>query len=204
MNTPRRNLRRGVGLAELLVALSISAALLTSVSVAVDASFKAYAVNQSQAQLLQRSRVAMNRMLTYIRSTSQHLPDDDDAQEAFESGLVTQASAIRMLVTPTSGVIFRQSGNELQMVPFTISGGSFIEGAAHTLLNGVGPDDFRITFEPQRSTEAVKTGGKYDQLKRASISLTVRPTDNTRVVGEDSQSASVTLSTSVMPRKNMW
>jgi Tfp pilus assembly protein PilW len=205
MNSPSLRVRHhGVGLAELLVALSISAALLTSVGVAVDASFKAYAVNQSQAQLLQRSRVAMNRLLTYIRSTSQHLPDDDDAQTDFEAGLITHASAIRMLITPSSGVIFRQSGNELQMVPFTITGGALVEGTARTLLNGVGADDFRITFEPQRSTEAVKTGGKYDQLKRASITLTVRPTGATTLTGENDPSARVTLSTSIMPRRNIW
>jgi hypothetical protein len=202
--TPGKKRRHGIGLAELLIALAISATLLTAVGVAVDASFKAYAINQSQAQLLQRSRVAMNRILTYIRSTSMHLPDDDDAQEDFQAGRVTHARAIRMMISATGGVIFRQSGNELQMIPFTVSGGSFTEGTARTLLDGVGPDDFDITFEPQQSAASIKTGGKYDQLKRASISLTLRPTDATQVAGESGGTQSVTLSTSVMPRQNIW
>lgn len=196
--------RHGIGLAEMLIALAISATLLTAVGVAVDASFKAYSVNQSQAQLLQRSRVAMNRMLTYIRSTSMHLPDDEDAQAEFESGKVTHARAIRMMLNPSGGVIFRQSGNELQMIPFTITGGAFTESTPRTLLDGVGADDFDITFEPQQSAASIKTGGKYDQLKRASITLTLHPTGNTTLVGESDTGSSVTLSTSVMPRQNIW
>jgi prepilin-type N-terminal cleavage/methylation domain-containing protein len=208
--TAQHRRRRGVSLVELLVALSISAALLTAVAIAVDASFKGYAINQSQAQLMQRARLSLNRMMTYIRSTTEHLPDDDDAQDDFENGLVTQASAIRMITkvtdaTHSEGVIFRQTGNELQMVPFTIVGTTLTEGTARTLLMGVGANDFRITFEPQRSAQAAKTGSKYDQLRRASIVLTIHPSATTAVTGEDANAAqSVTLSTSVMPRRNIW
>ncbi|WP_428940068.1 PilW family protein [Fontivita pretiosa] len=202
--TPARRRRRGMGLIELLVALAISAALLTSVAVAIDASFKAYAANQTNAQLMQRARLAMNRITTYIRATNQHLPDDNTAQDQFESGLVTQASAIRMMLDETNGVIFRQSGQQLQMVPFTISGSVLSEGTPHVLLEGVGSGDFTIRFEPQRSTQSAKVGGRYDQLKRASISLTIRPTAKTTVTGESTSGEAITLSTSVMPRKNIW
>jgi len=193
-----------VGLVELLVALAISAALLTSVAVAIDASFKAYAANQTNAQLMQRARLAMNRITTYIRATTEHLPDDDTAQDEFESGLITQASAIRMMLDETNGVIFRQAGQQLQMVPFAISGSVLSEGTPHVLLEGVGSGDFTIRFEPQRSTQSAKVGGRYDQLKRASISLTIRPTAKTTTTGESASGESVTLSTSVMPRRNIW
>jgi len=202
--TPARRRSRGMGLIELLVALAISAALLTSVAVAIDASFKAYAANQTNAQLMQRARLAMNRITTYIRATSQHLPDDNAAQDQFESGLVTQASAIRMMLDETNGVIFRQAGQQLQMVPFTISGNVLSEGTPHVLLEGVGSGDFTIRFEPQRSTQSAKVGGRYDQLKRASISLTIRPVAKTTVTGESASGEAVTLSTSIMPRKNIW
>lgn len=199
-----RRRRRGVGLVELLVALAICAALLTAVAVAVDASFTAYGENQTQAQLLQRARMVMNRITTYIRGTTQHLPDDDEAQDDFQAGLVTTASAIRMMLDSTNGVIFRQSGDELQMVPFTISGSSLVEGTPRTLLKGVGENDFRITFEPQRSAQAAKIGGPYDQLKRASIVLTLRTDAGTTLTGEDTAGQTVTISTSVMPRRNIW
>lgn len=197
--------RRGIGLVELLVAMAISAALLTSVAMAVNASFKAYAVNQSQGQLMQRARMALNRMVTYVRATNEHRPDDDTALDSFESGLVTTASSIRMMLDSSNGMIFRQSGNELQMIPFTVAGNTLSEGTPRTLLHGVGTNDFRITFEPQRSAVSVKTGSPaYDQLKRASIVLTVRPTSDTSVKGEEQQGQTVTLSASIMPRKNIW
>jgi prepilin-type N-terminal cleavage/methylation domain-containing protein len=204
MSVLKRRHRNGVGLVELLVALAISAALLTAVAVAVDASFKGYAINQSQAQLMQRARLAMNRITSYIRATTEHLPDDDDAQSDFENGLVTTASSIRMMTDSTNGVIFRQNGTALQMVPFTIAGTTLTEGTAHVLLDGVGTTDFLITFEPQRSAQAAKTGAKYDQLRRASITLTLRPSATNSVKGEAQQNESVTLSTSIMPRRNIW
>jgi len=197
--------RRGVGLVELLVALAISAALLTAVAVAVDTSFKAYAVNQSQAQLLQRARLALHRMVAYVRTTTQHRPDDDAVLDSFEQGLVCNASSIRMLLTDTTGVIFRQSNNQLQMVNFHIEGNVLVEDSTATLLNGVGANDFRIVFEPMRSAAQIRSGNPaYDQLKRASILLTVRPSTNTSTTGEEANSAPVTVSTSVMPRRNFW
>jgi prepilin-type N-terminal cleavage/methylation domain-containing protein len=204
MRQSNRHRRRGVGLIELLVALVISAALLTAVGVAMDASFKAYGVDESQSQLMERARLAMNRMLTYIRSTNQHLPDDDASQTKFQSGLITQASSIRMMIDSVNGIIFRQSGTTLQAVSFTISGSTLTEGKSRTLLQGVNPGDFTITFEPQRSAQSIKTGGVYDQLKRASIALTVRAVANTSVTGEEISNESITLSGSVMPRPNMW
>jgi prepilin-type N-terminal cleavage/methylation domain-containing protein len=200
----KRKRRRGVGLVELLVALAISAALLTSVAVAVDASFKAYAANQANAQLTQRARLTVNRLMVYIRSTTQHLPDDDAAQDDFENGLVCNASAIRMMLDDSNGVIFRQESNELKYVPFTITGGVLTENTARTLLTGVGTGDFNVTFEPQRSAQAIKTGAKYDQLKRATITLTLHNDAKTTVSGEQTTDHSVTFSTSVMPRRNIW
>jgi prepilin-type N-terminal cleavage/methylation domain-containing protein len=201
-----RKMRRqhGVGLIEMLVALSICAALLTAVGMAVDASFKAYGINESQSQLMERARLAMNRMVTYIRSTNQHLPDNNTAQTNFESGAIVQTDSIRMMIDSTNGIIFRQSGNELVAVSFSIATGTIVEGTPRTLVEGVGAGDFLITFEPQRSAQAVKTGGKYDQLKRASITMTVRGASKTSVKGEEINNESITLSASVMPRQNMW
>jgi Tfp pilus assembly protein PilW len=204
--TVARRRRSGVGLVELLVALAICAALLTAVAVATDASFKAYGANQTQAQLTHRARLAMNRITTYIRATDRHLPDDDTAQAAFENTGIgeAQASSIRMMVTDTTGVIFRQANNQLQMIPFTIVGTDLVEGTPRKLLDGVGAGDFLIDFQAQRSAKAAKVGGVNDQLKRASITLTVRPTTGTTVKGEDTSDQSVTISTAITPRRNVW
>ncbi len=197
--------RRGVGLPELLVALAISAALLAAVGVAVNASFHAYGVNQSQAALAQRVRVAMHRIVSTIRTTAEHRPDNDEPIDDFAAGLVCTDSAIRMMTGEDRGVIVRQSGDALQLVPFTIVAGALVEGTPNTLLKGVNAGDFTVTFEPMRSARQVRLGRpEYDQLRRAGILLTLRPGASTTVAGEEADAEPVTLSTSVMPRKNVW
>jgi hypothetical protein len=188
-----------------MVALAISAALLTATAVAVDASFQAYGVNQTQSQLAQRARVAMHRIVSYVRATADHFPDNDGPYDQFVGGAVCTDTAIQMLLDDDSGVIFRQSGTNLLMVPFTLSGGVRTEGTPNVMLRGVNPGDFTVTFEPMRSAEQIRVGNPdYDQLKRASIMLTVRPDASTRVSGEERTGQPVTLSTSIMPRRNYW
>ena len=197
--------RRGVGLPELLIALAISAALLVATAVAVNASFQAYGVNQTQSSLAQRARVAMHRVVSSIRTTQDHRPDNDDPIDDFEAGLVCTDTAIRMLTAPDRGVIFRQSGTELLMVPFTIVANTMVEGAPNVMLRGVRDGDFTITFEPMRSARQIRLGRpEYDQLKRASIFLRIRPDAATTLAGEQGDGEPVVLSTSVMPRRNFW
>jgi prepilin-type N-terminal cleavage/methylation domain-containing protein len=196
---------RGVGLPELLIALAISGALLVATGAAVNASFKAYGVNQTQSSLAQRARVAMHRMTSYIRTTQDHRPHNDTPLDQFHAGLVCTDTAIRMLIDDTSGYIFRQQGNALMMVPITIAGGNLTEGTPRTLLHGVGVGDFVVTFEPMRSAAQIRMGNpSYDQLKRASILLTVRPAASVTLTGEEATGQPVTLSMSVMPRRNFW
>jgi len=201
----RHGVRRGLGLPELLIALAISAALLTATAVAIDASFQAYGVTQAQASLAQRARVSLHRIVTYIRTTEQHRPDNDDPIDDFAAGLVCTDTAIRMMTTDTAGVIFRQQDDCLVSVPFSVASGALVEGTAHVLIKGVQAGDFTVTFEPMKSAEQIRTGQPaYDQLKRASISLTVRPATTTKVAGEQVSAQPVTISAAVMPRRNFW
>jgi prepilin-type N-terminal cleavage/methylation domain-containing protein len=200
----RRRIHRGVGLVEMLIALAISAALLASVGVAIDASFDAYAINQSQAQLDQRARLTMHRVTSTFRTAAHHEPDDASARAEYEAGLVTETDAVRVYDDEFSGTIFRVSNGALVMVPFVASGGSVSEGTPRTLLSGVSTGDFRVTLEPQRSAQSVKVGGTHDQLKRASVTITARPGDATTLEGERRTGQPVTLSTSIMPRRNLW
>jgi hypothetical protein len=186
-----------MGLVELLVALAISAALLTSVAVALDASFKAYAINQQQAQLMQRARLAMNRIVTFIRSTDTHAPPSDAAWNSFKTGHIVEDSGIEMMLDATNGISFQQTGDRLEMVPFTMNAGVQTYGTARVLLDGVGAGDFLIRFQPLE-------GSTVPKLKRATITLTLRPSAGTTLNAEAPQSDPVTLSTSIMPRKNLW
>jgi prepilin-type N-terminal cleavage/methylation domain-containing protein len=80
--------RRGVTILELLIALSISALLLLATAVAVDASVRAYKNNQEQSSLIQRSRIAIDRLTTVIRTTKDHQPYSATAASGFKNGQV--------------------------------------------------------------------------------------------------------------------
>jgi prepilin-type N-terminal cleavage/methylation domain-containing protein len=74
----RHRAPRGFSLIELIVALAISALLLTASLVALDASFRAYRRTTEQASTHTVSRLAMHRMLALIRTSHAvgPLPDD--------------------------------------------------------------------------------------------------------------------------------
>ena len=74
MNASRHSIRRGFNLVELLIALAITAALLSAVMVALNASFVAYQTTTEVASTHTISRLIMNRMLTMIRTGSEFGP----------------------------------------------------------------------------------------------------------------------------------
>lgn len=197
MNPPSRtrSSRRGVGLIELLVALAISAALLTATAVAIDASMKSYSINQEQASLMQRARLAMHRIQTYVRSCAEHGPVTDACRTQFASGLVVSDAGITML---------DDDGRQIEFA-FDPDGERLIaseDGTEHVLLRGV--TAFEVTLEPIKSATAVKTGGQFDRLLRASIRLTVRSIGHAPDAGSAGLDQSLTFSASAMPRRNCW
>ena len=66
LRRPRR--RRGFNLVEMLIALAITAALLSATMVALDASFMAYQTTTEVASTHTISRLAMLRLMTLIRT----------------------------------------------------------------------------------------------------------------------------------------
>jgi Tfp pilus assembly protein PilW len=183
-------------LVELLIALSISAALLTATAVAVDASFRSYAVNQEQASLTQRARLAMYRILTSIRTTDLHQPKTTALATTFSKGTI---------VTDTGIAMFTDDGVELDYVYDDTNKQLLLiqGGTSHVMLHGV--DAFQVKLEPMRSADSIKTGQMtYDRLMRATVLLTVRTNDQTSQASETTGLQTVTLSGSVMPRRNVW
>jgi hypothetical protein len=202
-STSRRLRRRGVGMVELLVALSISAALLTATAVALDASFKAYRANQEIGDLTQRARLAMHRILTEIRSTQDHVPDAS-VLSIFRTGVAVQTPSIRIYTDATNAIEYRQQGTQVIRQTFTLTGGAWQPAAAAVLLDGVAAGQFNITMEPQRSETAARAGLPCDQLRRATIRMTLveggSATSRTEVAGNQS----ISLVSSVVPRRNAW
>jgi prepilin-type N-terminal cleavage/methylation domain-containing protein len=190
----RRSRRSGMGMVELLVALAISATLLTATAVAVDAAFKAYEVNQEQAVLMSKARVSLSFLTTNIRGTTLHAPDNASRKTQFAAGQTVTDTGIVMLDANNNLLRFFHDATNKQLK---------VVGPAGTQILAHGVESFSITMEPMRSSESIRTGGTWDLLKRASITLKVRTGGSTapaEAVGTDT----VTLSGSVMPRRNAW
>ncbi|CAA9445835.1 MAG: hypothetical protein AVDCRST_MAG64-4541 [uncultured Phycisphaerae bacterium] len=183
-----------MGLVELLIALSITASLLTATAFAVDAAFRAYAVNQEQAVLLSKARVALALMTTHVRTTKLHAPDDATLRAQFASGQTVTDTGLAMYDADDNLLRFRYDAAAKRLLVVTPTG-------THTLARGV--ESFSVTMEPMRSAASVRTGGGWDLLKRATIQLTVRTTGST-APGESTGNQTLTLSGSVMPRRNAW
>ena len=184
-----------VGLVELMITLAICAALLTAVAAAVNASFAAYKVNQENSTLTQRGRLTMNRILATIRVNKEHAPVTAALVTTFGTGTIVADSGIRMY--DASGTLVKYSWNA------TTKDLSMTEGTdTRVLLNGV--TNFVIKFEPMKSPTALKTGAGYDLLKRATVEITLKTDADTSKTSETTGKMSLTLSSSTMPRRNVW
>ena len=188
--------RRGLAVIELLIALAIGGAILVAVAYCVDASFRAYSINQEQSDLMQRSRLAMHRVLTAIRTTDAHEPADPVAKAAFESGIVVTDKGIKMFDAHDNPVGFEFDQENGTLVATDRS------GAEYVLLRGV--ETFEVKLEPLRTQKSLRTGGVYDRLLRATVRLTVRTYGNAVDVDETVATQRVTLSSSAVPRRNVW
>jgi prepilin-type N-terminal cleavage/methylation domain-containing protein len=191
----RRQRRHGVGLIELLVALAISAALLTATAMAIDASFKAYAVNQEQSDLTQRSRLAMYRITAVVRQTQLHQPGTTTLANQFKTGKTVTDTEIDMMDLSGKPVTYFFDATNKRLMVHTQTGN-------HVMCDGV--ESFTVRMEPMRSAASIRTGGPWDLMKRATFLLTVKTTSDTAVKGEGIGHQTVTLSASVMPRRNTW
>ena len=74
MSTPRRNTKRAFSLVEVLIALTITATLLTATMAALDASFKSYKANSESAATNVVARIIMQRLTGMIRTGEQFGP----------------------------------------------------------------------------------------------------------------------------------
>jgi type II secretory pathway component PulJ len=190
-----RRQRLGIGLIELMISLVIAAGLLTATAVAVDASFRAYAVNQEQSNLMQQARITMNRVLTTIRTSTAHAPKTSSKLAEFSNGIITTDTGIALFDAQNNNIIFRHdSANKTVVVD--------VNGTARVVCRGV--LTFTVKMEPMRSATSLKTGGVWDELRRATVTLTVQTASQTSGVAESTDDQTLTLSASAVPRKNAW
>jgi len=183
-----RRFARGLGIVEMLLALAISAGVLTAVAVALDVSFRSYGINQENANLMQRCRIAMYRISTDIRTASGHTPMNAAPLKLFTAGRNCTDNSILMIHDNGAQIAYQYDPVNKLLNTVDKNGNEWV------VAKGV--EAFEVKFEPAPGVNTVS-------LLRASILLTVRTPGKELGVGSQADQT-VTLSTSVMPRRNVW
>ncbi|MCP4834892.1 MAG: prepilin-type N-terminal cleavage/methylation domain-containing protein [Phycisphaera sp.] len=178
--------RRGFNLVEVLIALAITASLLTATLVALDASFRAYQSTTEEVSTQSIGRIVMHRMLTLVRTGTEFGPFPSDPRVTrIRSDYIEFRTQDDQVVT-----IRWDRTNEVLM--YEIDGQAPVE-----LLDGVvGTEDgegnlmepFTLEFEQGR------------RLYRASIDLSVEPNDVIDLEIEGDKARRIRLVGSAMPR----
>lgn len=196
----RRRRRGGFNLIEMLIALAITAALLSATMVALNASFMAYQSTTEVASTHTISRLAMMRLMTLIRTGQEFGPFPINPQDS-----IVESSEIEFL-TPGDDRLQRPSqlirvewfevpdgthpiGNALYVV---VNGGT-----PQLLLEGVIPVFNEFDEQIMPFTLEYELGRK---LYRATVDITVVPDDNMSVELDGDNQQEIRLVATAMPR----
>lgn len=200
--TPRR---RGISITEMLVALAISAMLLTAVTVALNASFYAYANAAESASTNSSVRLVMQRMMRMIRNAHLHDAYDPDSTISLQppgSGPL-HTTGIQMLNHDGTLVRIWWEVNTEYNDPF-VGDLWYSEGnAVHPLLERVTAQEHEE--EPYVFALLSRDSREGLLLSRATLDLMVQPGADATLTVESAQGKSppVRLIASTMPRRNM-
>lgn len=194
--------RRGFNLVELLIALSISAALLTATMVALDASFKAYQKTVHISATHTIARLTMHRMLAMIRTGNEFGPFPiNPTISVVESDFIEFVTpdgtgmSIEWVETPIAN---RPIGEALYIVLFDVNG---IETNAYLLLEGVIAQTDAAGLPLAPFTLEYELGRR---LHRVKIDLTVIPDANASLALEGDVPSQIRLVASAMPRSSAY
>ena len=202
----RTHARRAFSLVEMLIALTISATLLTATLTAFDASWRAYKDTTESASTHVVSRIVMHRILAMVRTdeilsflAEQFGPYPDDVLDASQNPLtstsiefVSEADRLagnnRITRIERRAVANTTDQFELWYVLINRADGSTIE--ERPLLANVREALFILEYEPG------------PRLVRATIDLSIRPNDedDLRVGGTD-RTPMIRLVASAEPRQ---
>ncbi|MFT3788871.1 MAG: hypothetical protein QM770_22320 [Tepidisphaeraceae bacterium] len=144
MNRVRAQLRKGLTIVEMLIALTISVAILTATAAAIDATCRSYAANQNIADTNTRARLAMTRMITELRDGSDHVPTASAQLTSFRAGSSVTDTGISFTAQDGTTIVYRYNSTARTLE--TVRNGA----AAITLARGV--DTFSINLRPSAVT----------------------------------------------------
>ena len=186
----RARLRRGFNLVEMLIAMSITTALMAATMVALDASFMAYQSTTEVASTHTIGRLVMLRMLTLIRTGQEFGPFPINPQDS-----IVESNSMQF-VTPAGLVLelrFVEADQALYAIRDPGPDGANLQDV---LLEGVIPQYDGIDLIPPFTLEYER--GR--RLHRATIDLTIQPDDNMSVDLDGDNLAQIRLVASAMPR----
>jgi prepilin-type N-terminal cleavage/methylation domain-containing protein len=190
---PRRDAhaRRGFNLVELLIALAISAALLTATMAALNASFMAYQSTTEVASTHTIARLSLHRILALIRNGTEFGPLPADPRQRIRESTFLD---IRMPSTEAypQGQVISLEWDEVTEALYVV-----VDGESYPLLEGVTQTD------PDTGDTIAPFTLEYElgyQLYRATIDLTIVPDDDMSVELDGDNQQVLHLVASAMPR----
>jgi prepilin-type N-terminal cleavage/methylation domain-containing protein len=189
----RRRARRGFNLIELLIALGISAALLTSTMVALNACFIAYQTTTEEASTHTVSRLIMNRILTLVRTGTDFGPLPESPLDELVEGDEVQftnheGEVITITFDEQHSQLLYQVDDETPVV----------------LLGGVQRTVEEIEGESTAMPAFTLEYEKGTHMRRFSMDLTVVPDDNQSTKFDLGAMRAIRLVASSMPRAETW
>lgn len=208
-NRPRSRRRQGgLSIVELLIALALSALLLTALAVALNASFHAYATAAESASTQSSSRMVMQRMLSMIRNGTLHdAYDPNDAAVSLASPSEPPVKSVGIQMVSPHEELLRvwwqantsYSDSSLGDLMYAVDGQTpqpLLERVRASKTSNGNPYVFSMA---SRSSE----NGLL--LSRATIDLEVEPGADATLALESARGASeaVRLVGSAMPRRNL-
>ena len=177
--------RRGFSIIEMLIAITISATLLTATLTALNASFIQYKVVTESASTHVVSRIVMHRMLSMVRTGSDFGPFPADVLDAAQNPVTTDWIEF-VSARDVAGGIDRIT--RIEHRPGQAGAGQNVPGSLwYVLLDPalVDPNDPQAGIleehELLAGVEAASFTLEYDigpRLRHATIDLTIRPNDS--------------------------
>lgn len=223
--------KRGLGLVEMVICLTISSLLLTATGTAYFAGFNSYRDNLSRGNMLSSGRACLSSIVRDIRMGDGHVSYDPNSTTntneliQFTSGLMPGNTAAGLPANGGSGVIGikiikthadTQDPNASTSTPVTIlywldttnkqimTSRTLGNATPSTSVVCSGVNDFRLYLQPIYIPYDPATGAAAAWgLQRASMTLTLANSDaNGNKITAGGQNVNVTLTNSASPRRN--